>query len=213
MGPQPVAQRCAGDTEAQLKSCGDELGAPEVVTSNKEASVKHSKGKKGCSSMKVTRPAAQMKCLHTNACSMENKQEELEATVLLESYELFALTEPWWDESHDWSVAIGGYRLLRRDRQGKKGGGVALYIKKAIQCEELSLKNSHEQVESLWVRIGDRGNKGKVVIGVYYRPSDQAEPADETFFLHLQEALHSQTLILLGDFNHPNICWKSCMAN
>ncbi|KAK4807116.1 hypothetical protein QYF61_018457, partial [Mycteria americana] len=63
----------------------------------------------------VTRPTAQLKCLYTNACSMGNKQEELEATMLLESYNLVAITETWWDESHDWSAAIDGYRLFRKD--------------------------------------------------------------------------------------------------
>jgi len=113
-----------------------------------------------------------MKCLYMNTRSTGNKHEELEATMLLESYDLIALTETWWDEFHDWSVAIDSHRLFRRDRQGKSGGGVALYIKKSIQCEELSLKNSHEQVESLWVRIRDRGNKQNLVVGVYYRPPD-----------------------------------------
>ena len=55
---------------------------------------------------------------------MGNKQEELEATMLLESYDLTALTETQWDESHDWSVAIEGYRLFRRDRWGERGGGI-----------------------------------------------------------------------------------------
>jgi len=81
MGPQPVAQRCAGDTLAQSKSCRDELAAPEVVTANKEASIKHPKGKKGCSSLKVTWPTAQMKCLYMKAHSMGNKQEEPENLV------------------------------------------------------------------------------------------------------------------------------------
>ena len=78
---------------------------------------------------------------------MGNKQEELEATMLLESYNVVAITETWWDESHDWSAAIDGYRLFRRDRQGRRGGGVALYIKRWIECEKLSLKNSHEHEE------------------------------------------------------------------
>ncbi|KAJ7412608.1 rna-directed dna polymerase from mobile element jockey-like [Pitangus sulphuratus] len=65
--------------------------------------------------------------------------------------------------------------MFRRDGGGRRGGGVALYIRRWIECEELSLKNSHEQVESLW----------------------------------LQEALHSQALILLGDFNYPNVYWES----
>ena len=168
-GPQPVALTHAGYTGAHLKSYGEEPGAPEVIGANRETPGKYLKGIKECSSKKVTRPTAQLKCLYTNARSMGNKQEELEATVLLESYDLVAITETWWDKSHDWSAAIDGYRLFRRDRQGRRGGGVALYIKKWIDCEELSLKNSQEQVESLWVRIRDRGNKGNLVVGVYYR--------------------------------------------
>jgi len=92
-GPKPSAQRHAGDTAAQSKSCRDELGAPDLVGANKEASVKHLKGKKGCSFVKVAWPTAQMKCLYTNACSMGNKQEKLEGTVLLEIYDLIALPE------------------------------------------------------------------------------------------------------------------------
>jgi len=92
-------------------------------------------------------------------------------------------------------------------------GGIALYIKKSIQCEELSLKNSHKPVESLWVRIRDGGNKGSLVVGVYSRPPDQGEPTDEAFFLQLQEASCSQFLILLRDFNHPDIYGKSNTAS
>jgi len=69
----------------------------------------------------------------------------------------------------------------------------------------LLFKNSHKQVESLSVRIRDRGNKRNLVVGVYYRPPDQREPTDEAFFLQLQKASHSQSLVLLGDFNHPDI--------
>jgi len=46
-------------------------------------------------------------------------------------------------------------------------------------------------------------------VGVYYRPPDQAEPTDEASFLQLQEASHSHSPILLGDYNNPDICWKS----
>ena len=75
------------------------------------------------------------------------------------------------------------------------------------------LKNSNVQVESLWVKTRDQANKGNFVVGVYYRPPDQGEEADEEFFLQLQEASCSQALILIGDFNHPDIRWKSGTAN
>ena len=49
--------------------------------------------------------------------------------------------------------------------------------------------------------------------GVYYRPPDQEEEVDEGLFLQLQKASRSQALILTGEFNHPDICWKSGTAN
>ncbi|XP_010288683.1 PREDICTED: UV excision repair protein RAD23 homolog B-like, partial [Phaethon lepturus] len=73
---------------------------------------------------------------------MGSKQEELEATMLLESYNLVAMTETWSDKSHNWSAAADGYRLFRRDRQGRRGKGVALYVKKWIESEELRIAMS-----------------------------------------------------------------------
>jgi len=41
------------------------------------------------------------------------------------------------------------------------------------------------------------------VVGVWYRPSDQEEPVDEAFLLQLWEVLHSQALVLMGEFQPP----------
>ncbi|KAJ7415501.1 hypothetical protein BTVI_38021 [Pitangus sulphuratus] len=64
--------------------------------------------------------AAQLKCMYTSAHSMGNKKEELEAIVQKESYDVIAITETWWDASHDWNAAMDGYTIFRRDRQGEK---------------------------------------------------------------------------------------------
>jgi len=47
------------------------------------------------------RSIAQLKCLYTIAHSMSNKQEELEAIVQQDSYDLVDITETWWDDSYD----------------------------------------------------------------------------------------------------------------
>jgi len=39
--------------------------------------------------------------------------------------------------------------MFRRDRRGRRGGGVALYFKEGIVCKELSMKTGHERVRSL----------------------------------------------------------------
>lgn len=41
------------------------------------------------------RPASQLKCIYTNACSMGNKQECLEAIVWQANYDLIVITETW----------------------------------------------------------------------------------------------------------------------
>jgi len=78
------------------------LGTLEVLQrgAKRETSVKYLKRTKGCSSKKATWPTAQMKCLYTSAQSMGNKQE-LEATMLLESYNLADIPETLWDQSRD----------------------------------------------------------------------------------------------------------------
>ncbi|PKU33700.1 glycerol kinase [Limosa lapponica baueri] len=75
--------------------------------------------------------------------------------MLLERYDIVAITETWWEESYDWSVAIDGYKLFRRHRQRRRGGHVALHVKEWIEYEEMSLNLSlgadEERVQSLWV--------------------------------------------------------------
>jgi len=77
------------------------------------------------------RSIAQLKCVYTNAHSMDNKQEELEAIVQQDSYALVAITETWRHSSHDWHAVMDGYRLFRKDRPTRRGGRVALYMKGA----------------------------------------------------------------------------------
>ncbi|KAK4823433.1 hypothetical protein QYF61_002119 [Mycteria americana] len=155
-----------GYTGAQLKLYRVELGDTEVIGAKKEMPVKHLKAHKGCSSMKETWMTAQLKCLYTNARSMGNKQEELEAIVHQENYDIVAITETWWDDSHNWSAAMDGYKLFRRDRRGRRGLG-------------LELNDGDDRVECLWVRIRGKANKADIVVEVCYRPPNQDDEADE----------------------------------
>jgi len=92
------------------------ITAGAIWEGNEETQVKYLKGIKELSSKNLSRPAAQIKCLYTNACSLGNKWEKLEATVLLENSDTTVVSKTWWDNSHDWSVAINGCKLFRRNR-------------------------------------------------------------------------------------------------
>ena len=101
---------------------------------------------------------------------------------------------------------MDGYKLFRRDKQGRRGGGVALYVRECCDC--LELNDGDDRVECLWVRIRERANKADVMVGVYYRPPSQDEEADEIFYKQLGEVSQSLPLVLMGDFNLPDVCWK-----
>ncbi|PKU36299.1 mitochondrial fission process protein 1 [Limosa lapponica baueri] len=153
---------------------------------------------------------AQLKCIYTNAHSMGNKQDELEHIVQQDSYDIVAITETWWSDGHDWNAVMNGYKFFRRDRQGRRGGGVALYVRECFDCIELDFCD--DKVECLWVRMKGKANKGDFVLGVLYRPPNQDEEADEVFYKQLAEVSQSPALVLVGDFKLPDICWKSNTA-
>lgn len=87
-----------------------------------------------------------------------------------------------------------------------KEGEISLYVKKWIDCTELSLKNSNESLESLCVRIRDQTNKRNLVVSVYYRLLGKREGVDKVFLL--QEGSCLQALMVLGNFSHSDVYWK-----
>ncbi|GAB0203729.1 hypothetical protein GRJ2_002838500 [Grus japonensis] len=136
------------------------------------------------------------------------QQEELEAIVQYENYDTVVIMETWWDDLHNWSAAMDGYKLFRRDRQGRRGGGVALYVRECFDC--LELDDGDDRVERLRVRIRGKTNKADIVVGCCYRPPNQDEEADEIFCKQLGEVSQSLALVLMGDL--PDICWKYNIA-
>jgi len=66
--------------------------------------------------------------LYADACNMRNRQEELGVCIQLKYSDLIKMTEEWWDRSQGWIAAMDGYKLFRKDRAGRQGGSVALYV-------------------------------------------------------------------------------------
>lgn len=63
----------------------------------------------------------------------------------------------YWNvvEQSLWSVDINSYKLSNSYRWGMRGE-LVLYVKKWVECEEMFLKNSRNQAESLEVGIRDQ---------------------------------------------------------
>jgi len=82
-------------------------------------------------------------------------------------------------------------------------------VREQLECMELCLGVDEEQVERLWVRIKGQPHMGDVIVGMYYRPPDQEEEVNEAFYKQLKPASPSQALVLMGDFNDPDVSWEA----
>ena len=50
----------------------------------------------------------------------------------------------------DAELGLTGYVVFRRDRIGRRGGGVILYVKKSIQAYEIKLERVADYDEAVW---------------------------------------------------------------
>ncbi|PKU31806.1 dtw domain-containing protein 2 [Limosa lapponica baueri] len=130
----------------------------------------------------------------------------------LQGSDLIDITETWWDGSYDWSVGMEGYWLFRKNKQGKQGGGVALYVNDQLESMELHLGMDEDPTESLWVRIKGNTGAGDGTVRVCYRPPDQSDREGGALYRQTGAASRSQALVLMGDFNHPDMCWRDNTA-
>jgi len=53
-----------------------------------------------------------------------------------------------------------------------------------------------------------KATKADILLGVCYRPTNQDQEADEVIYKRLAEVSQSLALVLVGDFNLLDICWK-----
>jgi exonuclease III len=114
---------------------------------------------------------------------------------------LISVTETWLSQSvYDEEISIAGFSLLRKDREGRRGGGCAVYVANGFKFKRREdLEESAFEV--LWIEAKIRSSV--YVIGCAYRPPDF--PANE-FFDYLDDVVRSQIragkeVIVTGDLN------------
>ena len=95
-----------------------------------------------------------------------------------------------------WGTVAG----CQEGRAGQARLGVVLCLREGLDCTVLAVGD--DTVESLWVRI-----KGKVdvVVGVCCQPPSRGDTTDELFYKQLRDLSRSAALVLISDFNFPDV--------
>ena len=93
---------------------------------------------------------------YTNARSLNNKMEELEAKVDSEEYNIVAVSETWFKEESNWRTGLEGYKVYRCDMKERIRGGVAIWVKDSIASRERGdIKEGINVEDSVCVEIRD----------------------------------------------------------
>ena len=121
-----------------------------------------------------------------NARSTVNKKNELNIMVEDTDPHIIGITESWAiTDITDAELGLTGYVMFRRDRVGRRGGGVILNVKESVQAYEIKLESEADYDEAVWCKIISGNKKIKNAIKEVSK------------------------CIIIGDFNHGHIQWNS----
>ena len=120
------------------------------------------------------------------------------------------ITESW--ANNDITIAelgLEGYVMFRKDRIGRRGGGVLLYIKKTIPAYEVQLQEEADCNEAIW--CNSVTGHTTVTIGVVYHCSNITKQNNDKIHNAISEVSKGDCIIM-GDLNHGNIKWDTLQS-
>ena len=126
--------------------------------------------------------------------------------MAVEKPDIVGITETWIStNTRDFlgEFEIPGYKLFKKDRTGKKGGGVLLFIREYLDPIDCSLNTDHEMLGVYLNKLDKR-----LHIFILYRPPHQSSDKDENLYTSLKSIIRNKLCIITGDFNCP-INWQT----
>ena len=141
-----------------------------------------------------------------NAQSIRNKVDLFKAMMATEKPDIVGITETWiHTDTRDFEgeFSIPGYKIFKKDRPDREGGGVMLYIRECLHPVDCGLETEHEMIGIALNKLEKR-----LYIYLVYRPPRQAADKDEDLYTSLSNAIKNKFCIVTGDFN-CKVDWKS----
>ena len=152
----------------------------------------------------------EIKCVCLNARSIINKKNELNIIVDDIKPHIIGITESCANNDiTDAELGREGYVMFRKDRIGRRGGGVLSYIKETIPAYEVQLREEADCNDAIWCKLVT--GHTTVTIGVVYRCPNITKHNNEKIHNAISEVSKGDCIIM-GDFNHGNIKWDTLQS-
>lgn len=158
-----------------------------------------------------------MKIAYTNIDGYITSKLELEDYLRKENPDMMCIVETKLSEEikiQELEINEGRYKVWRRDRAGRRGGGVMVMIKSHIKVDKVETGKAKAEILKMRVKMGV--SKMLNVVVVYVPPKSNTwnrEEYDEILRGTKKELerlmSESRELIIMGDFNCKEVDWEN----
>ena len=147
--------------------------------------------------------------VHLNTQSLIPKWEEVQDFSERAPCKLIlGLSETWLDNSvADAAISVSTCRSYRRDRQGRRGGGILVYVPETVRSwrrSDLEL----DTIEAIWIKISI-GRSSALLCNIYRPPDSQLAFLDDLGDMLELACSERKEVIIMGDMNYdilsPNL--------
>ena len=163
-----------------------------------------------CKGIQGNTSTSEIKCVCLNARIIINEKTELNIMVDDIKPHTIGITKSWANNDiTNAELGLEGYVMFRKDRIGRRGGGVLLYIKDTIPAYEVQLQEKADCNEAIWCNLVT--GHTTVIIGVVYRCPNITKQNNENIHNAITEVSKGDCIIM-ADFNHGNIKWDTLQS-
>ena len=138
---------------------------------------------------------------HLNAQSLVNKIDEVRAALLdAKRPTVLGMSETWLNDTiSDGEVSISSFSIYRKDRKGRRGGGILVYVHNSCRCRR---RNDLEKddVEAIWLEVHLRPHT-ILLCNVYRPPSSNSSTLPNNIDMVEAATSEGKEVVVLGDLN------------
>ena len=156
----------------------------------------------------IIRKYNNMRILYSNVDSLPNKLYELLIEIGIHQPDIMMITEvlPKNEETKTTkeSISINGFEVYTNISEDRVRG-TAVYIKENIDATEINF--TPNKTENVWCNITIKNNE-KLLLGCIYRSPSHENTESLCSLLKEVTNTHPSRVLVVGDFNYPEIDWK-----
>ncbi len=138
---------------------------------------------------------------HINARSINNKFHKINSLIVEHNIHILCISETWLNKETKYLDLPSNYDIIRNDRIGKKGGGVAIIYKSIFNLSNIN--TSYTETIITTVSSPKLSNDNFTLILSYCEPKSRC---NFDFIYHHLNSSNANTIIL-GDFNAKHQSW------